>query len=148
MNNAAAQSYQQVVVEDMLRGVPVARLMRANTPSVSPNIPISRLVDDFVMRSEDRAFPVVDGDRLVGLVCLDDVQKVPRQAWDTTLVSQIMTPASQLDQVSPREDVSEAISKLAKRDTSQLPVLEGDHLVGMLRQRDVMRWLQLQSHHA
>jgi len=148
MNNAATQSYQQVVVEELLRGVPVARLMRASTPSVASNYPVSRLVDDYVMRNEDRAFPVVDGDRLVGLVCLEDVQKVPRQAWDTTLVSQIMTPASQLDQVSPREDVSEALTKLTRRDTSQLPVLEGGHLVGMLRQRDVMRWLQLQSHHA
>jgi len=90
---------------------------------------------------------VVDGDRLVGLVCLEDVQKVPRSNWDTTLVSQIMTPASQLDPVSPREDVSQALTKLTQRDTSQLPVLEGGHLVGMLRQRDVMRWLQLQSHH-
>jgi len=148
MNNAATQSYQQVAVEELLRGVPVARLMRASTPSVASNYPVSRLVDDYVMRNEDRAFPVVDGDRLVGLVCLEDVQKVPRQAWDTTLVSQIMTPASQLDQVSPREDVSEALTKLTRRDTSQLPVLEGGHLVGMLRQRDVMRWLQLQSHHA
>jgi len=148
MNNAATQSYQQVVVEELLRGVPVARLMRASTPSVASNYPVSRLVDDYVMRNEDRAFPVVDGDRLMGLVCLEDVQKVPRQAWDTTLVSQIMTPASQLDQVSPREDVSEALTKLTRRDTSQLPVLEGGHLVGMLRQRDVMRWLQLQSHHA
>jgi Zn-dependent protease/CBS domain-containing protein len=148
MNNAASQSYQHVVVEDMLRGVPVARLMRANTPSVASNFPVSRLVDDYLMRDEDSAFPVVEGDRLVGLVSLEDVQKVPRQAWDTTLVSQIMTPASQLDLVSPREEVSAALSKLAQRDTSQLPVLEGGHLVGMLRQRDVMRWLQLQSHHA
>ena len=148
MNNAATQSYQQVVMEDMLHGVPVARLMRSNTPTVPPNLAVSGLVDDYLMKSDDRAFPVVDSGQLVGLICLKDVRKVPRQAWDTTLVSQIMTPASQLDLVSPREDVSAALSKLAQRDTSQLPVLEGGHLVGMLRQRDVMRWLQLQSHRA
>jgi len=145
MLNAASQSYRQVVVEDMLQGVPVARLMRANTPSVSPNMPLTQLVDDYLMKSEERAFAVVDGDRLLGLVSLDDVQKVPRQAWDTTLVSQIMTPASELDLASPREDMAEAMTKLAEHSAGQLPVIEGGHLVGMLRQRDVLRWLQLQS---
>jgi CBS domain-containing protein len=62
-----------------------------------------------------------------------------------TLVNQVMTPASQLDLVGPREEVSAALTKLGRRDTSQLPVLDSGHLVGMLRQRDVMRWLQLQS---
>ena len=41
LNNAAVQSYQQVVVQDLLEGVPVARLMRANAPTVSPSIPVS-----------------------------------------------------------------------------------------------------------
>jgi Zn-dependent protease/CBS domain-containing protein len=148
MLNAASQSYRQVVVEDMLQGVPVARLMRANAPAVPSTLPLTQFIDDYLMKSEERAFPVVDGDRLAGLVCLEDVQKVPRQAWDTTLVSQVMTPASQLDLATPREDVAEAMAKLASRNTSQLPVIEGGHLVGMLRQRDVLRWLQLQSQRA
>jgi Zn-dependent protease/CBS domain-containing protein len=145
MNIAASQSYRQVVVDELLQGVPVARLMRANAPRVAATLPISRLVDEYMLKSDDRAFPVVVGDRLVGLVSLEDVQKVPRQAWETTMVSQIMTPASQLDLASPREDVAAAMARLSQRNTSQLPVLDGGRLVGMLRQRDVLRWLQLQS---
>src|SRR5690606_29192132 len=49
LNNAAVQGYQQVVVEDMLEGVPVARLMRPDAPTVSPEMPVSVLVDDFIM---------------------------------------------------------------------------------------------------
>src|SRR5581483_4154853 len=36
LNNAAIQSYQQVVVHDLLAGVPVERLMRSNAPTVPP----------------------------------------------------------------------------------------------------------------
>jgi hypothetical protein len=37
------------------------------------------------MRTDERAFPVLrDGDQLSGLVCLDDVRRVPREDWDTT----------------------------------------------------------------
>ena len=97
------------------------------------------------MGTDERSFPVIENDRLVGLVCIEDVRKAPRQQWDTTRVSQIMTPTSQLAVATPREDAGEALSDLARRDVDQLPVVENGHLVGMLRRRDIMRWLQLHS---
>lgn len=148
LNNAAVQSYEHVVVEDMLEGIPVARLMQANAPVVRPDIPISTLVDDFLMKTDERGFAVVEGDRLVGMVCLEDVRAVPRAQWETTPVRQVMTPASDITVVGPREDATEALNKLATRDVRQMPVIEAGRLVGMLRRRDILRWLQLQSHHA
>lgn len=145
LNNAAAQSYRQVVVEDLLGGVPVAQLMRTNAPTVASNIPVSSLVHDHIMGTDERAFPVVDSDRLVGLVCVEDVRKVPRESWESTTVSQIMTPANQLVVATPREDASAALNDLASRDVNQLPVVENGQLVGILRRRDIMRWLQLHS---
>ncbi|HBY94417.1 MAG: site-2 protease family protein [Ardenticatenaceae bacterium] len=145
LNNAAVQSYQQVVVQDVLEGVPVARLMRADVPTVPPEIPVSALVYDHVMGTDERAFPVLDGDRLVGLVTLEDVREVPRDQWDTTSVGQIMTRADQLVVVSPQEDAGAALNKLMQRDVRQVPVMENNHLVGIMRRRDIMRWLQMHS---
>jgi Zn-dependent protease/CBS domain-containing protein len=145
LNSAAVESYRRVMVDDLLEGVPVARLMRSEAPTVPPNLPINRLVDEYVLKTDERAFPVVDGDRLVGLVCLEDVRKVPRESWDRTLTSQIMTPATDLTLTTPREDASQALHKLGQRDVRQIPVVQDGHLVGMLRRRDVLRWLQLQS---
>ncbi|HZQ06290.1 MAG TPA: CBS domain-containing protein [Anaerolineae bacterium] len=143
LNNAAVQSYQQVVVRDLLEGVPVSRLMRAQVPTVPPNLAVSELVDNFIMRTDQRAFPVVSGDELLGLVCLEDVRKVPPGNWDKTRVNEIMTPAAQLEQVKPQEDVSEAFDKLSERDVQQVPVVQDGHLVGLLRSRDIVKWLQL-----
>lgn len=145
LNNAAVQSYRHVVVEDLLEGVSVVQLMRANAPTVPPSIPVSTLVHDHILGTDERAFPVIDNDRLVGLVCIDDVRKVPREQWEMTWVSQIMTPASQLAVATPREEASEALSDLARRDVNQLPVIQNGQLVGMLCRRDIMRWLQLHS---
>ncbi len=145
LNSAAVSSYQMVVIEDLLEGVPVARLMRPDAPAVPPNVPISQLVDDYLMKTDESAFPVTEGQQLVGLVCLEDVRRVPRQAWDTTPVSSIMTPASQVETISPREEAAEAFSKLARRDFGQVPVVQDGRLVGMLRRRDITRWLHLQS---
>jgi predicted transcriptional regulator len=35
--------------------------------------------------------------------------------------------------------------KLSRRDVNQLPVMDGNHLIGLLRRRDIVRWLQLHS---
>ena len=145
LNQAAVQGYQQVVINDILEGVPVSRLMRANAPTVTPSMPLSQLVDEYLMGTDERAFPVVEDDRLAGLVCLEDVRKVHRSEWDTTTVGAVMTPASELQVANPREDASEALNMLSTRDVRQVPVVEGGHLVGMLRRRDVLRWLQLHS---
>ncbi len=67
------------------------RLLNA---SVSQDLSVDTLVHDWILRSDERSFPVVDGTRLVGLVCLEDVRTLPREAWAATPVRVIMTPAS------------------------------------------------------
>lgn len=145
LNTASAQSYQQVVVQDVLEGVPVGRLMRSNPPTVPPSSSVTSLVQDHIMGTDDHAFPVMDDGHLVGLVTLEDVRKVSRDDWDTTFVREIMTPADQLAATNPEEDADEALSRLRQRDVRQLPVLRDGKLAGLLRRRDIIQWLQLES---
>ena len=143
--SASTQSYQQVVIRDILQGVPVSRMMRTEPPQVSPNITIDELVGDYIMRADDYAFPVLDGDELVGLVTLEDVRKVSRDEWPSTRVAEIMTPGAELVVVAPANDAAEALNLLSQRDVRQLPVVQDGRLVGLLRRRDMMKWLQLHS---
>ena len=145
LNNAAASTYQQVLIHDLLHGVPVTRLMRSNVPSVSPGASVSELVHSHMMNSDERCFPVIDQDQMIGLVCLEDVRRLPRNDWETTPVSRIMTPASRLELITPQADASEALNRLAAKDVRQVPVVQNGHLLGILRRRDILRYLQLQS---
>jgi CBS domain-containing protein len=47
--------------------------------------------------------------------------------------------------VGPDDDAAEALSKLTGRDVRQLPVVSDGELVGLLRRRDIVKWLQLHS---
>jgi Zn-dependent protease/predicted transcriptional regulator len=145
LNGAATQSYQKIVVQDVLEGVTVRRMMRSEPPTVTAGVTVSSLVNDHVLRSDDHAFPVVDHGRLTGIVTLEDIRSISKDAWDRTSVGQIMTPAQELEVVDPDEDASVALNKLARRDVRQLPVVGEGELVGLLRRRDIIRWLQLQS---
>lgn len=145
LHSSAVMSYRQVVVQDILEDVPVTKVMRANPPTVIPTMTIDNLVQDGIMGTDDHAFPVVEQDKLVGMVTIDDVRTVPRDAWGDTTVSQIMTPADQLVSVSMEEDAAEAFNRLQARDVRQLPVMNNGALAGLLRRRDIVRWLQLES---
>jgi Zn-dependent protease/CBS domain-containing protein len=145
LNSSSVRSYRQVVVQDILEDVPVEHMMRAGPPTVPSHISISTLVHDHVMKTDDHAFPVLEDSRLAGIVTLEDVRKVPRNAWETTTVREIMTPAEQLVVMSPGEDAAEALIKLRQRDVRQLPVVRNGEVIGCLRRRDIVKWLQLHS---
>ena len=145
LNSAAVQSYRRVVIQDILEDVPISQMMRRQAATVSPDCSISDLVHKHVMDSDERAFPVTQNEQLAGMVTIDDIREVSKDDWDHTRVRQIMTPANELVTLDMRDDASEAFNKLAQRDVRQLPVVKGSELLGLLRRRDIIRWLQLQS---
>jgi Zn-dependent protease/CBS domain-containing protein len=145
LNNAAVNSYRHAVVTHMLEGIQVSRLMRPDTPAVEPYLPLSTLVYDYVIGTEENTFPVLERGELRGMVTLEDVRKVPREQWDTMMVIDVMTAMDTLDVVSPGQDINEALDKLTRKELRQIPVVDNNQLVGVLRRIDIVRWLQTQS---
>lgn len=142
---AAQASYQQVAMRRVLEGVPITDLMRTNVTPVTPDTSVAAVARHYFAESEQRAFPVVVDEHLVGLVCLEDLRRAPYERWSETTVAEVMTPLESLARLGPESDASAAAEELARRDIDQVPVLEGDRLLGMVRRADVLRFLQLRA---
>jgi Zn-dependent protease len=145
LSSAAAQTRRRQLVREVLEGVSVSRLVIPAGPIVPAHVNLNSLVSDWMIRSGERAFPVVDDHGIfLGLVTFSDLRKVPREEWSRTEVAHVMTPRANLVTASPRDDLADAADKLAQADVSQLPVLDRDQtLVGQLLRRDVLRWIEL-----
>ena len=143
LHNAAVMSYRQLLIERSLKGKRVADLMLRDVQTASPELSIRDFVDDYVMGRDQRAWPLTDGNRLVGLVCLEDVRRRPRQDWANTLLREIMTPAERLATVAPDEDAMQAMKLISRQNVNQLPVVENGRLRGLIRREDILRWLSL-----
>jgi len=143
LNNAALMSYQQLLFRNALEHVPVRRLMQTRFVRIDPQMTVSTLVNEYVMASGQRAFPVEAQGKLVGMVSLRDVQKRARADWENVTVGDIMTPTAKLQTIPPDQDAIEALTTLGRLDLSQLPVVQNGEILGLLRREDILKWLSL-----
>jgi predicted transcriptional regulator len=145
LRNASISGYRQVVMRDMLRDIRVEDLMSRDFEKVSPALTIQQIVDDYVLRRRDHAYPVADNDHLRGIICLHDIKAVPRQQWTSTMVREVMTPWEKLAMVSAEDNGNTVLAFMNTHDVGQLPVVEGDRVIGMLRRGDVIRFMQMRG---
>jgi Zn-dependent protease/predicted transcriptional regulator len=145
LNNAAVISYRQLLLRESLEDVTVAGIMQSHLVRVPAQMPVSTLVDELVMASGQRAFPVEDDGHFVGLVVLRDLHGRGRADWECTRVCDVMIPVERLATVSPGEPAVDLLDVLGRRDVNQVPVVDAGRLVGLVRREDVLRWLTLHA---
>jgi Zn-dependent protease len=143
--NAALSSYRHLVIRDALSDVKVKNLMVTDFETVPEDMSVQQLVDDFILRHRDRGFLVTREGLLQGIVCLYDVKKVPRELWPATPVRDIMVPKDRLENVTPSDDAGMALEKLTAKSIHQIPVVEANRVMGILRRNDILNYLQLHT---
>lgn len=146
LHNAAGASYQQAVMEGVLRGVDVREVMDPSPIPVPSWTTVDALVYHHMLNENQRAIPVNGRDgAFEGLVTLADVRHVPRDQWNTTQVSQVMMPVAKLRSVTPDTDLRTAMQILAENSYHQLPVMQDGRLAGMLSRAHVLQWLHMRE---
>jgi len=120
-------------------------MMRTRYATVPPSMTLGTLVDEVVIASGQRTFPVEDEGRFVGLVALRDLHAPGRAAWERTSVADVMTPIERLTTVAPGTPAAEVLALLGQRDVNQVPVVDSGRLVGLVRREDVLRWVSLHA---
>ena len=145
LNSAAEAAGRQTQETELFRGVTVQRVMNPQPATVDPDETLSQLVYEHVLQRGVRALPVVEDDRLVGMVTLNEVRSVPREQWETTPVRAVMAGPEQLQTVKPQQELSSALQLMAEYDINQLPVVEDGRLVGLLSRSNVIRFMQVRD---
>ncbi|MGH8592473.1 MAG: site-2 protease family protein [Gammaproteobacteria bacterium] len=148
LNNAAIVSYQQLLMRRSLAQVPVSRIMLSHFATVSPDTSVSTLIDNYIMRTDQRAFPVVENGRLLGIVCLEDARGVDPSARATHTVRTVMTPVHDLTTATPEDASVDALRALSQREVNQLPVVKDGAVRGLIRREDILKWLSLHGERA
>ena len=143
LRGTAIASYQQLLARRALEGEQVSRFMTASPITVSPQITVRELVEDYVYVYYHDMFPVAEDTQLLGSVNTRQIKEVPHDEWDRHTVGEIFTPCSPESVVSPDEDAVNALSKMQSTGNSRLMVTEGNRLIGIVTLKDLLRLLSL-----
>lgn len=145
IEQAAAQSVARVALQDMLAGHKAREAMMTDCPQVGPAITLQKLVDDVVLHSGRRCFPVVGGERITGLITLNEISAISREKWASTTVGTAMIPLKDMKSVCPDTELFEVFSQMALSNVNQLPVVENGQFVGMVARDSVLAFLQARA---
>jgi Zn-dependent protease/CBS domain-containing protein len=97
-------------------------------------------VGERMLRERRLAFPVVDGAEVIGVVALEDVNRVAAGERGRTRVAEIVRRAEPLEGSA---EASKALRALAETASPAVAVVEDGALLGTLSHADVARALQL-----
>jgi Zn-dependent protease len=146
LDMGAQSGYQQVLLRETLGGVRVGDIMSRTIHSVDPNLTLEQLIADYFLPYKHGGFPVMWGDRLVGIITLHDVKEVPKEKRATMTVRDAMTPTSRLRTVKPTSSAYDAFARMAQDGIGRLLVVDdsGD-LMGILTRSDLLHVLRIRT---
>jgi Zn-dependent protease/CBS domain-containing protein len=139
---AAQQSYQQLLLRQALLGVPVSAVMTAQVEWVPAEATLEQVVHDHVMLHNRPAFPVLESNRLLGMLALSDIRHVPRERWPYVTAGEAVPPLSELQTISPSADAWDALLKMTSGHSGRLLVTDGGLLRGIISRTDVMHLIR------
>ena len=141
LNNAARSSYAQLLLHQALEDLVVGNLMRTHFEVIGPDVSLEEFVNEFLLRSAQTAWPVVEEGQAIGLITFDDARATREVDRPAQTVRDVMRPID--ERLSPTLSGRDALRALAESESDPLPVMRADQVVGLLHRGDIARWLAL-----
>jgi Zn-dependent protease/CBS domain-containing protein len=135
LRSAAHGSYQQLLLRQSLDDARAGQLMRSRIATVSEGTSVQAFIDDYVFELEQRFFPVVEGERFVGLVGAVHAKSIPQDKRAETSVREIMSPVSEIATIAPDEHILERLTDIARQGV--VPVVRAGRVLGLLSNDDL-----------
>ena len=139
---AARSSYQELQLQQLLRGVEAEDVMAGNLSRIPPELSLQDAVDDYFMRYDHSGFPVEKQGRTIGLLTLRGVRRVPREQWPTHRVRDHMVPLGDQVVVAPDARMDGVVGKLQDGEAGRVLVVHDGEVVGIITPSDLTRWLR------
>jgi Zn-dependent protease/CBS domain-containing protein len=134
----ASSEAQQTVMKAAFQDVTVRDVMtpRQDLDVVSEHTSVAELLER-MFTERHTGYPVMDGDRLVGMVTLSDARSIKEVERDAYRVGDVM--ANDLATISPDADAMAAIEQMQKNDVGRLPVVDDEgEVVGLISRSDLV----------
>jgi Zn-dependent protease/predicted transcriptional regulator len=138
----ASEEERSTQTDFALDKIIVKDIMTQDVVSVSPSMSVEDLVQ-FIFQKKHMGYPVMEGNRLRGIVTLTDIERIPYIDRYAAQVSDIMT--RDVLSVPSTALASDALKIISSKNIGRVIVIDNGSLVGILSRSDIVRVLRLKS---
>ncbi len=143
LRGAAHAEVFRLESSQFLGGQPVSNFMTDTLITVPPGVTVTGFVNDYVYRYHHSAYPVAEGDRVLGLIGMRQVRDTPADRWDLVEVQAAMDPATAETCIEADQPAADALRAMQKSGEGRLLVTRQGRLVGMITLKDLMGAIDL-----
>lgn len=140
---AAWSARRQVGLRLALDSTRVRDVMIRNLVSIAPNLSLQEAVDDYFVAHGFSGFPVIEEERIIGVIMVEDVQAVPQALWPWKIVRHVMRPATPELFIPADWSVKQALDRMMEEGWDRLMITDAGVPVGLITRSAVARFLQL-----
>ena len=138
----AAQEAAMTQMRSALAGIPLERAMITDFRTLSPRDSLARAVE-LLLAGSQPDFPVVDQDRVEGILCRSDLLAALARQGQSSSVSEVMRRG--VPSADASEMIEVAMHRLQGRDCPTIPVLRHGKLAGLLNLENLGEFVSVQS---
>lgn len=117
--------------------LPLATLVDGAARTVPPDATVEEFFWQHLVGTRQRSVPVVAGASYLGVARAEDLRRIDRSAWPTTVVADIMRTDAPVAPVG--WTVAEAVRAMDEAGVDLLGVCDGERFVGVIRAEDVIK---------
>ncbi len=143
LRNMAYTAMEGFSIKHALGEMTVLNAMNRNLVRVEPDVPVNRLVREYLRTHPHSEFPVEENERFIGTVSLEEIIPLTEEERKRLHVRDIMVPLSAENGITPETSLSEAFRRMKKLEISRLLVFEDGKVAGILSSKGVIRLLEL-----
>jgi CBS domain-containing protein len=140
----AAAEARQVELKSALKGVPVGRVMVRGIRNLAASSDLSTAAEELLQGWQDD-FPVLEGNRVVGVLGRPDLLSALAKHGPGTRVSEVMD--HEFVTATPMDPADVALLRLRSSDADMMLVMSDSELIGVVTRDSIRRFLSVASAH-
>jgi predicted transcriptional regulator len=117
--------------------LPITAALRTDVATTPPDATLFEFFWQHLVGNREKAVPVVDGGRYLGVMRIEEFADAPQDDWTTALVSDHMR--TDFPTGRPEWLLRQALEVMEADDVDLLPVIDGDVFVGVVTTDEILR---------
>jgi len=138
----ASQEAQATEISIALEDLKVKDIMTPHVEFVSPDLTLHQFID-FIHTHKHTSYPVLEHDKLVGIITVMDLHNIHKTNQDTAYIRDVMH--KDVLTISPDEAANTAFKAMIRHTNERMIVKENDKVLGILSWSDLLHAIQLKQ---